>query len=213
MNIAYSFMAKNLKKNKENITSINYICALCGKKINEGKEYKKVLSTNFMDWQRIRYNSEYFCIDCCSLFDSKAFNGKAIRNYHLLFTENKIEIVKEKNDIQNIILNFKKPFIFQYTFSYKKHAFYDAKINYSKNIISITTDKGNIDINKKDFIIKFKTIKELLKGKFSRSEISIGESMKFNKIESFGINKYYKKMTDLDDIRNTLYLEFLLKIV
>jgi hypothetical protein len=213
MNAAYNFMAKNLGKNKENLVKINSICALCGDRIMEGKIYNKFLSSNFMDYDKIKYNSDYFCINCCSLFDAKAFEGKAIRNYHLLFTENKIEIIKEKEDIQNIILNFGEPFVFQYTFSYKKHAFYNASLNYLRNIVKITTDKGGIVINRKEFIVYSEVIKELFGAGFNRAEIFSGESMKFNKIESFGVKNYYNKMKSLDPVRNTLYLEFLLKIL
>lgn len=190
----------------------NTICRYCGKKINIGLKTKDILSSNYNDYDKLKYKSDYFCLDCITLFDGKSFNGKALRNFNLLFTKNKIEILKREN-ILNILFNgWKEDYILQISFSYKKHCFYYYKLNKAKSeTIFVATDKGLFKINRKEFKYYFELCDLLYKNEISKKEIESGKSFKFNKINK--IENYQEINKKIEIIRGTQMLQLIILLL
>ncbi len=120
----------------------------------------------------------------------------------------------DRKDVIEVIRNLpEEPFELQVTFSYKKHCFFYCDTNYNKDFIVIGTDLGKVKFNVKEFLQFYEIVKELYEGGFNKNEIMTGISFKYEKIEKFGDNRYYKLNNKIEKIRNTLYMLFMLSIL
>lgn len=162
------YISKHLKL--ENYKDIEK-CCICGER-GEAIKSKKIFSGNFNDWQYIKFDSEYICNKCASCFSSKAFDGKALRNYSVLITDDLIEKINRQLILQTI-KNPPKKFAMIVTFSQKKHCFYQAKIN-TIEPFRIATDKYTLDIYTKEFLDLYYNLYKLYDLKFSKTEILSG---------------------------------------
>jgi len=207
--IPTKFIAKHLKIKR--VPHINKtVCKICGREIVRGLHYKKTLSSTFNDWQYCKYDSSYICKYCQACMDGKSFNGKAIRSYNLLITEDNIRVLN-KSDVYNIILNIELPSILMVTYSHKKHCFFNAIINkYNKNVW-VATDKYRllIDVNKFKFV--YDSLDYLYQKGFSKSELESGYYKKYKLIDD--IPNFYSIVDNICQYKYTKLFEFVLHLL
>ena len=80
------FIAKHL--NKKSITlqgkSVNTICKMCGKQISEWYESKKIIKSNFTDYEYLKFDSNYLCINCVNCMSAKIQNHETGKYFLLV---------------------------------------------------------------------------------------------------------------------------------
>ena len=171
------------------------------------------MSSNFNDWQYLKYANDRICQDCASCLDSGAFNGKALRNYSVLVTSKNITALARR-DIAAAIFNPPDPlFVFMVTFTHKKHIFFHARVNRSASKFHIATDNGDIEVEPERFAGIYNICQRLYQAGFSKSEIRSGVYRKWKKIESFGIEEFRVLDREIAAFRGSFRLNFLLHVL
>lgn len=116
---------------KENIKTR---CAFCDKEIDKGITIKDTISSNFSNYEYLKKNRQYFCINCF-----KCFKYDKLRKNNFIVDTEKIIFFKQ-NEIEKYIFNleeFKIPFGLALTRSFKKHNSFRTKLNYNYKEIYI----------------------------------------------------------------------------
>lgn len=191
--------------------SIKGYCCFCGASTNVLPR-RDVLSSNFNDWQHVKYNSKYVCMMCAACLGSQALDGKALRNYSFIATNDKL-ITLQLPEISSCVLTPPEPpFVFVVTFTHKKHIVFHACLNHTKDLFTIATDKGNIEIVLGSFRKLYGTCQKLYDYGFSKVEMRSGGYKKWAKMDNCGTD-FWSLDNDIKKYRNTFYLEFLLHIL
>ena len=224
---ATELIAKNLENKdllpiKENI---NAICCFSGEPITEGVLKKDVLSSNFTDTQYLRYDSKYISVSIAQCMQPISSDGRAsLRNYSFFATENELRLL-QRSEIWELIISEKAtPFVLCVTYNGKKHVSYTAQPQYRNDVFSVYTDAGEVEVD-------FSVLGELtpiltswysiVKGKekaatpptyFTKDEILTGE-IGNNKIQSYGVEKYFQENQILEKYRNLPILKLLVFIL
>lgn len=227
MQTATGLIAKNLK-NRELLPikkGINTICCFSGERITEGVLKKDVLSSNFTDTQYLRYDSKYISVETAQCMQPISSDGRAsLRNYSFFATENELKLL-QRSDIWDILVNEKAtPFILCVTYNGKKHVSYTAQPQYRNDIFSVYTDTGEVIVGVEalnELIPILKSWYSVVKGKekaatpptyFTKDEILTGE-IGNNKIQSYGVEKYFQENQILEKYRNLPILKLLVFIL
>lgn len=183
-------------------------CDICGSQTDRNCLTKAVLSAKFNDWQHIRGNSGYICVDCAACLAGNSFNGKAFRSYSTLTTEASIKILN-KSDIHSIIATPPDPpFVLIVTYTHKKHIFFHAQITTDNNSIYVATDKTDLRIQPHEYNELYSHCAVLYEAGFSKAEIETGKYRKWRRIEDFGTNRFLALNQQIAVHRNTALLEF-----
>jgi hypothetical protein len=225
------FIANNLYKYKDNLnikveTGLDTVCAFTGKPITEGIPKSKLIKKTFTDHSYLKYNSKYCSIPsalCISnIIPNKNGILTSLRNYSYIVTEKDLKFL-DRPGVLNYILNpYDGKFILNFTYSNKKHTAYKSALNTNKEIIKVTTDKGNVLISVGEFKEVYKVAQDwytVKPGKekteqtfFTKSEINIGVT-NYKKIESYGFKKFYKENELLSKYRGSDMLTLLTTLI
>lgn len=114
-------------------------CKICGKATTHYFTEKKVLSEKFNDFDYCKnIKSSIVCVECAS-----CIKNAALRRSCFYADESKLVFFK-KDDTEKILFNMatlvKKPFVFCFTQSFKKHNTFKAKLNYSTSHFVIQSE-------------------------------------------------------------------------
>lgn len=221
-----NFIAKHLYKYKDNFkidikNGLDTVCAFTGEHITEGVPKSKLIKKTFTDHSYMRYNSKYCCVDAALCISNIIPNSKgkltSLRNYSYLATEEELSLLDREAVLGYISSPPDKNFVLVFTYSNKKHTAYKSLLNTNKNVITVTTDKGNVLINVKEFIDVYNIAQNwysVIPGKekseqtfFTKYEIKLGVK-NYKKIENYG-NKFYKENSILDRHRGSDMLTLL----
>lgn len=216
-------MQKVVKMIAGHLSSFNYFlesidetqCALCGRKINEGIKKKSVVSSNFNDWSLFKFDSNHICKNCIACLSGSTLGKReGIRNYSIFITKNSFKKL-ERNEIQDAVFgDHTDPFIILITFSHKKHAFFYGEVNQpGSDRIAVGTDKGKMVLTKKPAKELLEICQSLYNAGFSRQEIASCHSLKFNRIEKYGTDAYYRALEKIMKYKGTQTLDFILHIL
>lgn len=241
-----NFIGTHLRGYKNNLTikihnNLNTICAFSGQKITEGILLKDAIGDNFTDFEYLKFNSEYSCLDflLCTMSvipqseenkrknEEKGIHKKvlnSLRNYSFICTENNLTFLK-REDVLDTILNIPSiPFVLCVSYSFKKHISFKSQIQYSAKNFTVYTDKGKVNINIEDIKLLLPIIQNwysILPDKintstqptfFSKEDILNGTN-NLKKIEVYGIEKYYNENSIIQKYRNTMFLDLLVHIL
>lgn len=131
-------ITKIVKIKKYQLETKDFVC-MCGKKCNDGIPVKKIVSSNFTEWQ---YVSDYICENCSYLF--------SLYFYSYIVDSEKIRLLNIREMSQKITKEQKPPFKIIVSISQKKHLFYKAVFNNDPRhfIANLEDEKINCDIDK-----------------------------------------------------------------
>lgn len=211
------FIARHLVV-PEKINKQESICAICGRVTNNYFSKKECLSGTFTDFDKFRYDSDSICSYCNSCLAGNAFDGKAIRNFCIIVTENYIEKVDRKKMVdffKKISLGDAGSNVVIYSYNRKKHAFFFAEVNEIKQRdIVVATDKGRLFFNVDEFLRYYNIAKALYDGGFSKQEIKRGKSTKYKVILNFGGTVVFQnKINQLSTCAGNNYFDLLIDLL
>ena len=222
-----SHLLKYSQNLKLKIYNVNTICAFTNEHIEKGIKLSDLIKEKFVDYEFIKYISEYCSVESALLIEQIIPNQNnklnPIRNYSFFCNENELTFLK-REDLENILFMQKDtPFVLAITFSFKKHIAFKTTLNYSSNIYRITTDKGDVivDMNNVKSIYpilqNWYTVvagKEAIATKptyFSKNDMLFG-STNFTKIDGYN-GDYFKENREIEKYRGSLFLELLVHIL
>jgi hypothetical protein len=187
------------------------VCAICGVETTEGTKRQKVISSSFTDWAQLRFPGKVICPNCAACLGKTAFDGKALRSYSVMVTESGLSKASRKEIVDAILNPPQSPYMLIVNYSQKKHAWFSAKINDPiSDVVLIGTDQGEVVVHRWLFRSAFMAGMDLYAGGFSKADIELGNTVKYNKIEQYGVDKYYTDMAALDMLRNTKTMQLLI---
>lgn len=182
-------------------------CAICGLETDRNILLNKALSEKFNDFQYIRYNSDRICVYCKACLSSDSWDGKAIRNFSFIATESELIAIKRKDLPKYTFSTHAVPFVFCVTFTGKKHTFFNALVNESRERYIIATEKGSVEIIPEKHFSIYEACQSLYDQGLSKNEILTGNYKKWSKIGD--IPDFWQLEERIMPYRNTFLLKFL----
>jgi CRISPR type IV-associated protein Csf1 len=167
------------------VTSIQGLCAVCGKKISEGIPIKNVVSNTFTDWNMLAdMNAQYACKAC-----SWCIKEPKLRRSQFIATEKELYFFK-RDDIEKwLFYPPNPPFVFFVTANYKKHGSFRARINDSLNLFYIQFEDRQILFSPNRYRELFQTMKKMYKYFNKLHEIGEG-NYNYKHVMDYGIDKW-----------------------
>lgn len=171
----------------EGLEDINCNCMICGKYIERGIGYKKVISGNFTNWGDCKdRTSQYICRECAT-----SIKAREVRVNSFIADTNNLYLLK-KNDIENYLFDMDKyvdgEFVVGITQSFKKHNSFRCKVNSNPKRFYIREEDREYVFD----AAKLKRVYEHLNEtylQFSKEELRTG-NYKIISIEQFGLEKF-----------------------
>lgn len=201
------------------------VCAFTGEMLTSGVKKKKVLSSNFTDYEAIKFESDYISVDAAKVLGQYIRTDKgfaSLRSFSYLATENELKILK-KDELWAILANAPEPpFVLAYTFNSKKHTAIKAKITTNKDCIYVITDTLGLIKLERNVINELCPIVQSWYSAppemkpphtyFTKEEILFG-SDNVKKITEYGIESFRGEDKVLAKYRNTNILTLLTRLV
>lgn len=199
-------------KDKVSVTFLknSEYCFFCGKQITEGIPVKKVVSSNFTNYEDCKsINSLNCCQDCAT-----TIKNTDLRKNNFVADKDHLYLLK-KNDIENYLFDLDKyvkdEFVIGITTSFKKHNSFRCRVNQD-------TSKFYIRQEDKEFLFDVKEMKYLYSKlndaylQFSKDEILSG-NYSYIAIEQFGLEKFLEYENLFSKYRKTHQFELLVYIL
>ena len=132
--------------------------------------------------------------------------------------------MKREDILQEILSLNDSPFVICVTYSNKKHTAYKSTLNYSIEKFVVTTDLGDVVVERKKLEAILPTLQSwysVIKGKqntstqptyFTKSEILNG-STNTKRIRQYGVEKYFRENAEIGKYRNTAFLNLIVHIL
>lgn len=185
-------------------------CFLCGCEITKGIPVKKVISSNFTNFEFCKnINGKYCCKDCAA-----TIKNADLRKNSFVADKDNLYLLK-KNDIENYLFDLDKyvkdEFVVGITVSFKKHNSFRCRVNQD-------TSKYYIRQEDKEFLFDAKEMKYLYDKlndaylQFSKDEILSGNYSTIA-IEQFGLEKFIEYENLFKKYRKTYQFELLVYIL
>lgn len=209
MREAIELLAKHLTKKPPAETNIT--CGICGS-YGSGFKVKDVVSSNFTGWHYLTHGKDHICVNCQACLDSKSLNGKALRNYSFIATEDEMKVLQHSEIALNILNPPIPPFVFVVTYTHKKHAFLNAVLNDNRERLNVALEMGYVKFSRQVFIARHNEARKLYDAGFSKEEIRTGEYRKWRLLEEVG-DEFWEVDRSLEVYRFTPFFNFLIHIL
>lgn len=199
--IIYSGLIKtDVKVLKFELEETEGNCMLCHKPISKGAPYKKIVSSNFTDYDTFQHRTgTHICKEC-----STCIKTPDLRFCNFVAYEGKIYLFKKK-ELEEMIMNIDKyvegPFVVGITTSYKKHNSYRTTVNKSTDKFYIREEDKEYLFDRKEAIELYKILNEMYLY-FTKEDILTGNYNIMN-IDEFGIFKFDKYEKEIKKHRKT----------
>lgn len=182
-------------------------CMLCGKRISKGTKYRKVVSSNFTDYDEFQYREgSHICRECGSCIKTRE-----LRTHNILADKDNIYLFKKK-ELEEMIMNIDKyvegEFVIAFTRSFKKHNSYRTTVNTDTDLFFIREEDKEYLFDRKQAVEIYKILNEMYLY-FTKDELSTGHYSMAN-IQEFGVDKFSEYEKEIKIHRNTHQLEFLI---
>lgn len=232
------FIANHLKSDALPLVPCEAVCAFTGKPLFEGVAKKHLLSSNFTDFEYLRYVSDYVSKEAYLCMKPVRVEGLEkpieLRNYSFIVTETSIKVLSQSDFLPLLLNPPAPPFVLCVSFDVqvktndkgilqasvtmptKKHASFKTQINYGRDDYVIHTGRELIEVSR----AKAEEIYNLIRGWytykddkkketwFSKADILAGCS-NYNRIQAYGINRYYEENERLGRCRGTGLLKLI----
>lgn len=185
-------------------------CLVCGKPISKGTTYKKIVSSNFTDWDICKNKSgTHICKEC-----STVIKTKELRTNNFLATKDNLYLLK-KNDLEEYLFNIDKyvsgDFVIGITRSFKKHNSYRCKVNNNTNVFIIREEDKEYVFDRANMKVLYDIIWDMYLY-FTKDEIQTGQ-YQISKIQEYGLKRFKKHEEIIKRHRNTHQFDLLLYIL
>lgn len=185
-------------------------CLVCGKPISKGTTYKKIVSSNFTDWDICKNKSgTHICKEC-----STVIKTKELRTNNFLATKDNLYLLK-KNDLEEYLFNIDKyvsgDFVIGITRSFKKHNSYRCKANNNTNAFIIREEDKEYVFDRANMKVLYDIIWDMYLY-FTKDEIQTGQ-YQISKIQEYGLEKFKKHESIIKQHRGTHQFDLLLYIL
>ena len=208
-----------INSDSDGMADIINTCGVCGAKNVPGYKISKVVSSSFMDWDIIR--DDEVCQYCAVCLGKDIPRSEWLRCTSFLANEGLLKRLNREEIWDFLFSPPEPPFVFCATYSYKKHIFFRAPVNYDRNYFTIQTDKGAVDIVHAqisglcEIIQNWYTIcrdTKIAPTWFTKDDILTGNT-NYKKIEAYGAARYLEEDRILAKHRNTGLLQLLVYAV
>jgi CRISPR type IV-associated protein Csf1 len=198
----------------------DFKCAMCGQNRSEG--VRNAISKTFTDYEYLKSNSGILCRYCAACIGRiQTQKGDTFfRNFSFLCTETELRILKS-DDIMPILIEPPEGlYVLCVSFSNKKHIAFKARVNFCKDRFIVSTDKGNIYIDKREFMKIYPICQAwytIVPGKekaampptwFTKDDILHG-CTNAKRISDYGIVKYAMENNRLEFFRRSMMLKLI----
>lgn len=185
-------------------------CIICGKHINLGSPYRKVISGNFTDWDICKNKGgTHICKECGAVIKIRK-----LRNSNFIAIKSKLYLFK-KNDIEEYLFNLDKyvtgEFVVGLTRSFKKHSSFKCPVNRS-------TQEFYIQEEDKTYFFKAERLQPLYARLweaylyFTKDELLTG-NYKMISIQEFGLERFGEYERLFKQHRGSHYFDLLVYIM
>lgn len=177
----------NIEINEQETEEIEGNCMMCGKDIIEGTKYRKIVSSNFTDYDVFQnITGTHICKEC-----GVCVKTRQLRINNFIADKNHIYFLK-KNDLEEYIFNIDKyvkgEFVIGLTRSFKKHNSYRCTVNASTDEFCIREEDKAYLFNKKKMEQLYEILNEAYLH-FTKDDLLTGNYSLMN-IQEFGIDKF-----------------------
>jgi CRISPR type IV-associated protein Csf1 len=189
-------------------------CSICGIQDEKGHLKKSIISSSFMDWEKLKYDTDGLCRNCVACLSNTGFQGKALRSYSVICTDSELKKAT-RNELAEAILNPPaEPYIILVNYSMKKHAFFNARVNDpNSEYVCIGTDRSRIIFLRSFFREGWEPARRLYAGGFTKADIEAGTTAKYSKINEYGVEQFYRDMRSLEPLRETGTMQVLIHLL
>lgn len=189
------------------IENVRGSCMMCGKEITEGVKYKKVVSSNFTDYDVfVNIAGTHICKECATCVKTRE-----LRTNNIIADKDNLYLLK-KNDLEEYLFNIDKyvsgDFVIGITRSFKKHNSYRCKVNNNTNIFVIREEDKEYVFNRHDMKVLYDMIWDMYLY-FTKDEIQTGQ-YQISKIQEYGLKRFKKHEEIIKRHRNTHQFDLLL---
>lgn len=209
--IIYSALQKsNIELSDLELENVETKCMMCGKYIEEGIKYKKVVSGNFTDYDVFaNIQGTHICKEC-----AVCVKLRELRANNIIADENSLYLLK-KNDLEEYLFNIDKyvsgDFVIGITRSFKKHNSYRCKVNNNTNVFIIREEDKEYVFDRANMKVLYDIIWDMYLY-FTKDEIQTGQ-YQISKIQEYGLKRFKKHEEIIKRHRNTHQFDLLLYIL
>ncbi len=209
--IIYSALQKsNIELSGLELGNVETKCMMCGKYIEEGIKYKKVVSGNFTDYDVFaNIQGTHICKECAA-----CVKLRELRANNIIADENNLYLLK-KNDLEEYLFNIDKyvsgDFVIGITRSFKKHNSYRCKVNNNTNVFIIREEDKEYVFDRANMKVLYDIIWDMYLY-FTKDEIQTGQ-YQISKIQEYGLKRFEKHEEIIKRHRNTHQFDLLLYIL
>ena len=189
------------------IENVRGSCMMCGKEITEGVKYKKVVSSNFTDYDVfINIAGTHICKECATCVKTRE-----LRTNNIIADKDNLYLLK-KNDLEEYLFNLDKyvqgDFVVGITRSFKKHNSYRCTVNSNTDVFIIREEDKEYVFNRLEMKPLY-TIIWWMYLYFTKDEIQTGQYPIY-KIQEYGAEKFMEHEKIIKQYRNTHQFDLLL---
>lgn len=162
------------KESKDRVCGISGRCYLCGCEMEEGIKKKSLLGSSFTDHDRAKEpESDYLCDGCSFMILTNPNRRQAMRWFHYVASDT-LKICN-MSDLRKFLLNPPAPpFVISITLTQKKHLFYDATVNYAKDVFEVNMENEKITVWHNVFVAMISFVEKLLNAGMNKTQIKNG---------------------------------------
>lgn len=171
---------------------VDFICPICHREKCEGVPTKKIISSNFTDFQ---YIDKYICSECTELF--------SIYFYNYIVDPDGIRLLNVRQLRDELCRKQTPPFRFIITTTQKKHLFYRSVLNHSADRFAVNLEMEIIYTTCERMRYLFDLVETLISLGASKRGMTEGE-LPFNVIQKVGIKALCVLQTELYKSREIL---------
>ena len=157
-------IVKEIELKEFPVVEKDFVCPICHKHQTRGSEMKKIVSSNFTDWEY--FDGDTVCADCSKLF-SLYFYSYSVENGN-------IKVFNVRGIRENLLRAHEAPFKFIITKSKKKHLFYRAYENLSDETFAIQLENETIFTSRERMIMLFDFVECLMTLGQSKTQMAEG---------------------------------------
>lgn len=185
-------------------------CFICGNEITKGIQVKKVISSNFTNFDICKnINGKNCCQDCAT-----TIKNADLRKNSFIADKDHLYSLK-KNDIENYIFNLDKyvkgEFVVGITTSFKKHNSFRCRVNLDTSRFFIRQEDREYLFNVEEMKYLYDKLNEAYL-QFSKDEILSGNYSTIA-IEQFGLEKFIEFENVFKKYRKSYQFELLVYIL
>ena len=189
-------IVKKVKIKSHETKPLDFVCKCCNHHCEKGVPIRKIVSSNFTDWENV---GDYVCENCADLF--------SLQFYSYVVNPDGVNLINVRQIRDKLISYQKPPFLFVITTSKKKHLFYKSIWNNCDNPFAVNLETETIYTTRERMKQLFDFVESLQTLGCSKEKMKSGE-ISFEVLKKVGIKAYeflQKELSTSREIQIPLY--------